>query len=137
MKLKLKKGEGLRLSAHLTQAEVDCKCSREDCKETLVDTAAIGLFELVRDVAQAPVTITSWYRCPAHNKEQGGEPESRHLEGSAFDCTPLKGKWSEVQASVMRNKMKGYGGIGLYRRGGTFAWIHFDSSLERNWTKLV
>lgn len=140
MQIKVKKGEKNQLSPHLSQDadHVDCRCTYTDCTDTLVDTQAIALFELVRDVAQAPVTINRWYSCARHNKDIGGEPNSQHLIGMGFDCTPAKGRWTPSQAAAIRYKMKGYGGLGTYTDvSGQIVWLHIDAGPERNWTKKV
>jgi len=34
-----------------------------------------------------PFQVTSWWRSPSRNLEVGGDPDSQHLIGTAFDCT--------------------------------------------------
>lgn len=138
MKITLKKGERNQLTAHLNQSEVDCQCKRADCTTTVVDTAALALFEVVRNIAGSGVNINSWYRCPAHNAEVGGAGESQHVEGAAMDISPVKRRWTPTDASVIRNTLKDYGGVGVYTTpSGDIVWIHCDSAGFRNWQVKV
>lgn len=63
---------------------------------TFSDVANLSrLCETVLDVARkelnAPITVTSGYRCPAVNKAVGGVKTSQHMYGLAVDvvCTDL------------------------------------------------
>lgn len=44
-----------------------------------------GVLEQVRDLAKAPIIVSSGYRSPALNKVVGGAPSSAHLQGLAAD----------------------------------------------------
>lgn len=48
---------------------------------------AAYLLEPVRAILNAPLIITSAYRCPALNKEVGGSFSSQHLNATAADFT--------------------------------------------------
>lgn len=41
----------------------------------------------LRELAGRPVIVTSGYRCPVHNAEVGGVPDSQHTKGNAADIT--------------------------------------------------
>lgn len=41
----------------------------------------------LRSAWQAPITVTSGYRCPALNRAVGGVPGSQHMLGQAADIT--------------------------------------------------
>jgi uncharacterized protein YcbK (DUF882 family) len=71
-------------------------------------------------------SLTSAYRCPAHNRALGGKPDSMHLFGEAFDflCPD-----DEQEATIVIARAHGFVGIG---RGKKF--LHIDLGPERSWT---
>jgi len=62
-------------------AEFECKC----CGEVVLDNSFVQTLDLARTLASIPFTITSGYRCEAHNKAVGGKPTSSHTIGKASD----------------------------------------------------
>lgn len=67
-----------------TAEELSCRCGRLDCTAAVDVNAANALDEL-RAAFGEPIVITSGARCPAHNAVVGGEKDSWHLKGKAFD----------------------------------------------------
>lgn len=70
------------------------------------------LEELRYRLGNKPITITSGYRTPSHNKKVGGASNSQHLYGRAADIK-VKG----VSASVVyreADKLFNNGGVGKY-----------------------
>jgi uncharacterized protein YcbK (DUF882 family) len=45
----------------------------------------LRMLEALREEAGIPLTVTSGYRCPAHNRLVGGVPRSLHVDGCAAD----------------------------------------------------
>lgn len=112
------KGEA---SSHFSPSEFTCHC----CGRGSVDDKLIELLEKLRAKAGAPVHVNCGYRCPKHNAEVGGVPNSQHVEGTAADITiPAIGfdKATELVKSLP------FDGTGFYpplSAGG--AWfIHVD-----------
>ena len=72
-----------------------------------------------------PISITSGYRSPAHNRAGGGARQSYHVRGMAADITVAGMTPRQVRAKVLSliaaGRMK-QGGIGLY---STF--LHYDT----------
>lgn len=135
MILILKKGEKTRLTRNFMSNEFDCKCTRDDCKDTKVDTQLLVLLEQVRTCLGVPIKLTSAYRCSAHNAAVGGAGGSEHVNGSAADIQPTQGSFSDTDAGKVRHLMKGYGGLGQYPvPGGRLAWLHIDTGPERAWS---
>ncbi len=61
--------------------EFMCPC----CGIGLMDDECVASIEELRNHCGFPIVISSGYRCPKHNKEVGGAPESKHLLGQAVD----------------------------------------------------
>lgn len=71
-----------RLSPHFRRGEFQCPC----CAKLILDPWLLLALEDLRDlIGNRPITITSGYRCPAHNHAVGGERASQHLLGRAAD----------------------------------------------------
>lgn len=69
------------LSEHFAASEFLCHC----CGQGNIDSRLIELLEELRAKAGAPIHINCGYRCPKHNAEVGGVPNSQHVEGTAAD----------------------------------------------------
>lgn len=68
-------------TAHFKESELACKC----CGATKPNSEIMAVLQLIRIHFNAPVTATSGYRCPKHNKAVGGAEKSKHMEGIAAD----------------------------------------------------
>lgn len=72
---------------HFTEKEFRCKCcgqlppSVRENITSLVD----NVLDPVRDQLGETIYVTSGYRCPKHNAEVGGVPNSQHMRGEAAD----------------------------------------------------
>ena len=55
------------------------------CQSTVIDPRLMAKLEELRDIHGGPITITSGYRCPTHNKAVGGVTASQHVYGRAAD----------------------------------------------------
>ena len=62
----------------------------------------LDVLEEVRDWAGCPVVINSGYRCPTHNANVGGAPQSKHLEGIAADI-----RLTEVASNRVADHLEG------------------------------
>ena len=85
----------------------------------------LELLERMRLQIDAPITITSGYRCPEHNAEVGGAQLSWHLlfatDVKPSDEDPKKLLWMYRIALEL-----GFGGIGKYE-----TFIHLDMRPEQ------
>lgn len=61
--------------------EFECRC----CHHVLVHPDMLFKVNRIRQMLEVPVLVTSAFRCPAHNKEVGGHPESGHMRGECCD----------------------------------------------------
>lgn len=80
--------------------------------------------QVIRDHIGEPISITSGYRTPSHNKKVGGKPASQHLTASAADITTRNKTPKQLKAIVEELIKEGklsIGGIGLYS-----GFLHVD-----------
>ena len=122
MILKIKKGQKVQLSKNFTSAEFDCH-GVNCCSETLVDEKLVEYLQAIRDHFNKPITITSAYRCPVHNRNIGGATGSYHTKGQAADIV-VQGVSSREVAKYAESI--GILGIGLYEtfKDGYFTHIY-------------
>ena len=68
---------------------------------------AAAKLEVVRNLLNRPMNISSWYRCPELNAAVGSKPTSQHIKGEAidFEC-PEFGTPLEVCKFIVANKDK-------------------------------
>jgi uncharacterized protein YcbK (DUF882 family) len=95
--------------------EFNCKCcGKNEMKKELLDR-----LDAARELAGVPFVIVSGYRCPKHNKEVGGVPDSAHTKGLAADIRATNGKerFKILQALMLT----GFDRIGVYKN-----FIHCD-----------
>lgn len=76
---------------HFQSKEFFPNCSVEEIavcvNSNLFDNLLILLhaLDIIRDVVNSPIIITSSFRDACHNKRVGGSPTSQHMSGSAID----------------------------------------------------
>ena len=72
------------ISQTATRKGIDNTPSPE-VKENMVEAAQ--RMEEVRDLLDAPILVSSWFRCPKLNSAIGGASTSAHVQGGAIDFT--------------------------------------------------
>ena len=119
------KGRAVKVSAHFYSTEFDCHGSG-CCTRTIVNEKLIEYLEKIREHFNAPITITSPYRCPTHNSRPsvGGAPGSRHTKGDAADIV-VKGVAPRTVAQYAESI--GILGIGLYETNSDGHFVHIDT----------
>lgn len=69
---------------HFDMSEFACKCCGRLPEGGMNPALLDGLDEL-REHLGRPIYVSSGYRCPEHNAEVGGVPNSQHVLGNAAD----------------------------------------------------
>ena len=118
-----KKGQAVKLSTHFNSSEFDCHGSG-CCSQTIINPQLVKYLQQIRDHFNAPITITSAYRCPTHNSRIGGATGSRHTKGDAADIV-VKGRTPREVAKYAESI--GIKGIGLYETSADGYFVHIDT----------
>jgi len=111
------------LSNHVFRKDFACKCG---CGK--IGKYAANLKEVIKRIEKMydlqggllPIIITSGYRCPKHNEEVGGVPNSYHCQDMAVDLY-IPGWGPEKIANLAERA--GFRGIGVYWGQG---FVHCD-----------
>ena len=111
-------------SEHFSAAELMCHgASQGSCNcgpETANNVSPLLLekLEALRAMIGGPIEISCAYRCPAHNAEVGGVPNSQHVDGTAADVqTPNYNHCNTPEQLKWYCEQIGFDGIGLYDWG--------------------
>lgn len=111
--------EAGKLSEHFNASEFTCHhcgAGADKISKRLIDL----LEQLREDIGGIPLHINSGYRCPYHNSNVGGVPDSQHVKGTAADVAVPAGLGIETFKRYVDRLP--FDGIGIYRDG----WIHVD-----------
>jgi len=105
------------VSKHFKRREFACKCG---CGFSTVDGELLLVLESIRSYFNEPVTINSACRCPMHNANEGGRPNSAHLMGIAADIVVKNVSPERVESFLMEMYPDRYG------RKGYNTFTHID-----------
>lgn len=111
----------LSLTPHYRVRGFSCSC----CRRLVVSPVLLEMLERLRAACgDIPLTITSGFRCPQHNRSVGGSPASRHMFGLAADIQiPAQieiSEFTEKAKEIVREVRGGY----HYSRAAGF--VHID-----------
>ena len=112
-----------QLSKNFNEMEFACR----HCGQVHVEPELVAKLQTLRDSLGRPITVTSGYRCPIHNRNIGGATQSRHMQGQAADLTVNGVSPTAVATAADR---VGFGGIGIYVKSG---FTHVDVGPSRRW----
>lgn len=106
------------LTAHFKVKEFAC----QDGSDTIFIARELPMVcEYIRMRCNKGITVNSGYRTPTHNKKVGGVDNSQHCYGTAADLKTPSGWTPKKMASIAREIMPNWGGVGIYDWG-----IHVD-----------
>lgn len=102
---------------NITDSESACHCG---CGYNKLDPLLVKVFNKIREIVGAPITITCACRCEQHNTAVGGAEHSRHLPNNNGECEAMDlaipNGWTEEQfADVCDDVLSTIGGGGLGR----------------------
>ena len=122
------KGKAVKLSNNFDTLEFDCK-GANCCNKTLIDKQLVDYLQHIRNHFGKPVTITSGYRCPTHNRAVGGVTNSKHTQGMAADIV-IDGVAPREVAKYAESI--GIKGIGLYETAADGYFTHIDTRANKD-----
>lgn len=117
------KGSNIKLNEYFSSSEFDCH-GRGCCSTTIINPQLIVYLTQIRKHFGKPITITSGYRCPIHNRNVGGATGSRHGKGDAADIV-VSGIAPRYVAAYAESI--GVKGIGLYETSADGHFVHIDT----------
>ena len=113
----LKRDGDKKLSEHFRVREFR---SKDGADTILISDELVKVLEAIRSYFGKPITITSGYRTPTHNREVGGAKGSQHVKGTAADIK-VKGIPTWAVAGFLEANYRNCG-IGYYS-----TWVHVDT----------
>lgn len=117
------------LSAHFSRKELACRC----CGRLQIDGRLIDALEDLRNRAGVPIAVHAGYRCPKHNLEVGGVPNSEHTLGWPPTFMSPRSVCRRCTSLLARCRNLPRGGIGAYDSN----FLHVDVRGHRaRWARV-
>jgi len=108
-------------SKYFSEAETQCHCG---CGGNKVNPLLLKMLDKLREMIGGPLELSCAYRCPAHNEEVGGVPDSQHVLGNAADVlVPGYSHCNTAEQLAWYAEQIGFDGIGIYPDSG---FVHVD-----------
>lgn len=105
---------------HFNRAEFDCK----HCGQNHMDANFLLEIDELRDRYGKPLSVTSGYRCPAHNNNVSSTGlTGPHTTGRAVDLAVDRGNAYKLLKLALE---MGFSGIGVQQKGAT-RFLHLDN----------
>mgnify|MGYP003642838177 CR=1 FL=1 len=116
----------MKVSKWFSKEEFACKCG---CGEDFdMDPKLLTLLDKIRENIGNAITVTSGYRCKAHNDSLGSKETSQHRKATAADITLAYHKPAQV-ADIAESMLEEGGGLGRYT-----SFTHIDTrSRKARW----
>lgn len=118
------------LTKNFSWAEFACKGKNCCGGVSKINPALVQALQAVRDAYGKPLTVSSGYRCPAHNKAAGGVTNSQHALGNAADISDPR---QELAKFLLGNlALLEANGLWLENPKATPTWVHLDIKERKN-----
>ena len=108
-------------SKYFSDEELACKCCG-NLPPNGIDSKLLNVIDAIRKSVGGPVSLSCAYRCPTHNAEVGGVPDSQHVQGCAADV--LVPDSMSVEEFAQLAESCGADGIGRYYDS---LFVHVDT----------
>ena len=107
----------LKMTKNFKKNDFTCKCG---CGYNIINPVLVNNLQIIRDIIKESININSGCRCPEHNKNVGGAPDSFHVKGMAADLSCKQTSPVKLY-EIINDKFPNCYGLILY---DTF--VHFD-----------
>lgn len=95
-----------------------------------IENVAIKM-DIIRELLNAPITITSWYRPLSYNQQIGGAKRSSHMFGMACDFIVQDVKADEVRAVLFSHLEE----LNIRMENlPSASWVHIDTNVRKDMT---
>lgn len=116
-------------SKYFSDSELACRCCGQ-LPDNGMDERLLQVLDAIRETVGSPVSLSCAYRCPSHNSEVGGVPNSFHTQGIAADVLVPDGMSVNELAKIA--EQCGADGIGRYFDS---LFVHVDTrGYAARWT---
>ena len=115
--------DGIWRWPNFSPAEIACRGT----DKLLINAPALDKLQALRNRLGKPLILRSAYRSPEHNRAVDGAPQSKHMNGTAFDIAMSNHDPVAFEAAA---RAVGFLGFGFYPRSG---FIHVDLGPAREW----
>ncbi len=112
-----------KITQNFNREEFTCNCG---CGFMDINHFLVNRLQVIRDIINLPMMITSGCRCENWNKTVGGKPHSLHLMGLAADWWVED--YSMKHVALMLHEWSG--GFHFYEEEN---FIHCDLGIKRRW----
>ena len=117
------------MAKYFTPEEMSCRCCGQ-LPDDGIDSRLQYVLDAMREAVGGPLILSCCYRCPSHNAEVGGVPNSQHVYGRAADVLCPDGMSVDELADIA--EQCGGDGIGRYYNSG---FVHVDTrGYAARWT---
>lgn len=82
----------MKISEFFSENELSCRC----CGRCAIHKNQLIALDKLREELNAPLLVTSGFRCEEHNKKVGGSKNSWHKKGLATDLFSTKKTVDEI-----------------------------------------
>jgi hypothetical protein len=113
--------ERKRKQSYFSSGEFSCKCSNRDCVEQKVSVELIDLLIKLREAVDAPITVTSGFRCTKHQAAIRGSGTKTAAGTSTHELGQAADVRSKDMVSLGREVEKLFNNIGTASN-----FIHVD-----------
>ena len=98
------------MSKYFNESEMVCHCCGQ-LPENGINPILLDKLDALREAIGKPIHVDCMYRCPAHNAEVGGVPNSQHVLGNAADIWVDDMSVDDLADMAVQT---GFDGIGRY-----------------------